>query len=234
MRFFSILFLILVSSVGHAEERCLEQHLKDAMTLNRARLGKYSALTQGASEEISHRLLGFEFVGLYPSVFLDWQAESYQKEGVSIICDELVSMSTVPEFVPKSTIDPEPLSKFVPLSPGDISAEIESAYENESFSGVTKAAQKWLAVANQTPSYHCLMRHFLDSIVRAANLAPLHVAQAQKLGETRSPADLSWEFIKMQLFGLSQMESIDELAAPIQAQGIPILCQDVPVIPPTL
>lgn len=234
MRFFSILFLILVSSVGHAEERCLEQHLKDAMMLNRARLEKYSVLTHGASEEISHRLLGFEFLGLFPSAFLDGQAESFQKEGISIVCDELVAMSTVPEFVPKSASVPEPLSRFVPLSPEDISAEIESAYEKESFSGVSKATQKWLAVANQAPSYHCLMRHFLDSIVRAANLAPLHIAQAQKLGETRSPANLSWEFIKMELFGLSQMESIDELAAPIQAQGIPILCQDVPVIPPTL
>jgi hypothetical protein len=234
MRFFSILFLILVSSVSHAEERCLEQHLKDAMLLNRTRLQKYSALTDGASEEISYRLLGFEFLGLFPGAFLDDQAESFQKEGISIVCDELVSMSTVHEFVPKTASDPEPLSTFHPLSAEQVSTEIESAYEAESFVGVTKAAQKWLAVANQSPSYHCLMRHFLDSIVRAANLAPLHVAQAKQVGETRSPADLSWEFIKMQLFGLSEMESIDELAAPIQAQGIPILCQDVPVIPPNL
>ena len=91
-----------------------------------------------------------------------------------------------------------------------------------------------LEALDASPRYHCLVRHFLNSILRAANLAPLHEDEAKARGLSASTTDLSWSFIEIQLFGLDELEKIDELAASIQAQGVPILCQDVPPIPPWL
>jgi hypothetical protein len=223
---------VLAATHAHAEEHCLSQHLKDAIRLNHSRFDKYSNLTHGESERISRRLMRFEKLGLLPAAFIDLQSRPLQKKGIPIICDELVSMSTVPEFSEQGPVPADPIELFHPINAHEIAQSIRDAYHAEGFDGVRRASQEWLRVTNQTPTYHCLVRHFLDSVVRAANLAPIHIEQSKPANESRASARLSWEFIEMQLFGLAEMEKIDELAAPLQAQGIPILCQDVPQIPP--
>jgi hypothetical protein len=48
----------------------------------------------------------------------------------------------------------------------------------------------------------------------------------------RSTAGLSRLVLRLHLFTLGDAAKLDALAAPIQARGIPILCQDVPPIAP--
>jgi hypothetical protein len=230
-----ILFLFIVGlSSAHAEENCLSRHLKNASVLNESRRAFYSELTQGLSEPISDRLIAFEKLALLPSAVLDGWASPFQSFGVPVLCDELISMSEVSPFAAQSPVPPDPISRFRPMRTDQVASSVREAYRVGGFSEVSRVAQEWVDVTKRTPSYHCLLRHFLESIVRAANLAPIHVTEAESLGLPVSSMGLSWAFIELQLAGLQEMENLDELAAPIQATGVPLLCQDVPVIPANL
>ncbi|MBI5203189.1 MAG: hypothetical protein HY925_16480 [Elusimicrobia bacterium] len=80
------------------------------------------------------------------------------------------------------------------------------------------------------PDYFCMTRHILESVRRAARLAPLHDTASRAKG-LESPYGVSRQFIKTQLLSLSQAWTLDEWAVPVQAKGVPILCRDVPPIP---
>ncbi|MCM2280349.1 MAG: hypothetical protein NDI61_00725 [Bdellovibrionaceae bacterium] len=67
--------------------------------------------------------------------------------------------------------------------------------------------------------------------MRSARLASRHAAAATALG-LPSSAPLSREFIEWQILGISVATDLDTDASSIQAQGVPILCQDVPPISP--
>ena len=53
---------LFASPVLRAEENCFRHHLQNAIVLNESRRPLYSALTNGASESISDRLILFESV----------------------------------------------------------------------------------------------------------------------------------------------------------------------------
>jgi hypothetical protein len=231
---FAISLTGLAPLLAHAQERCLSQHLKDAIQLNQSRLSRYSELTHGESEKVSRRLIRFEKLGLVPAAYIDFKSGLLQEKGISVICEDLASMTTVPEFSNQSSTPADPLSQFHPIDTREIAKSIRDAHIAHGFEGISRVTQEWLQIIHQTPGYHCLLRHFLDSILRTANLAPIQMAQGRKANLFFEPAHLSWQFIDLQLFGLGEIEKIDELAAPIQAQGIPILCQDVPQISPRL
>jgi len=69
------------------------------------------------------------------------------------------------------------------------------------------------------PHVFCMLRHFLESIRRAANMA------------TKENAAVTWDFITLHISYLDEALSLDRRALSIQARGIPIPCQDIPSIP---
>jgi hypothetical protein len=108
---------------------------------------------------------------------------------------------------------------------------IREALKKEGFEGAAKASEEALHELAAYPSYLCMARHVLESILRAATLAPEHAHKAKQLG-LASTEDLSKDFIKLQLFGLSASTQLDEESAPLQERGLAIVCQDVPKISP--
>ncbi|HLL48487.1 MAG TPA: hypothetical protein VK399_17425, partial [Longimicrobiaceae bacterium] len=88
-----------------------------------------------------------------------------------------------------------------------------------------------LAALEAVPCYHCMLRHLLESMLRVTSLAPTHAARAEAAG-MKSTAGLSRLVLRLHLFALVDAAKLDVVAAPIQARGIPILCQDVPPISP--
>ncbi|HEV2147105.1 MAG TPA: hypothetical protein VGR37_06865, partial [Longimicrobiaceae bacterium] len=105
------------------------------------------------------------------------------------------------------------------------------ALARDGFGGAAAALGAELAALEATPCCHCMLRHMLESMLRVATLAPVHAARAEEAG-MRSTAGLSRLLLRLHLLALSDAAKLDVLAAPIQARGIPILCQDVPPIPP--
>jgi hypothetical protein len=77
-----------------------------------------------------------------------------------------------------------------------------------------------------------MLRHLLGSALRISNQAPRYEAQARAARIRASPGAISRTMLDLHLRMLGEAARLDRAAAPLQAEGIPILCQDVPPIPP--
>ena len=133
--------------------------------------------------------------------------------------DEFASMSLAPAFTFHVESSPEPLSEFHAQNGGVIQNELYHAYISGGFTALNRI---------RTPStYHCMLRHILDSVLRASHLAPFQAERASRAG-LRSSDTLSWQLIESQLKALPYATELDKLTAPINARRIPMICQDVP------
>lgn len=213
-----------------AASDCFFRHLQDAVVLNRARFPLYSKLTGRGSEKLSQRLMMMEQLATPVARYFDWRARRYQKAGIPLLCDDFIDMSETPEFSPAYDGPAPRLEEFRPEDFRTTRRALKRASREGGFEGLKTAALRELERLQGTPEFHCMSRHILESIARAAALAPRYVEDARSLG-MKSPAGISRQFIDLQLFYLKEAAELDAMAAPIQASGVPILCQDVPPIP---
>jgi hypothetical protein len=216
---------------GDAQEsRCMERHLREAAALNRERMPLYDSLSGGRSRTISRRLIWTERLALPVAWYVDWRARAFQRAGIRIVCDDFVSMARTPAFRARAD-DPPPLSGFVPADARRIRRTVGRALDRGGFPAASEALAAELRRLEDTPRFHCMLRHLLESALRISNGAPLYAAQAEDLGLRASPVELSRTLLDLHLAMLGEGVSLDERAAPLQAEGIPMICQDVPPIP---
>jgi hypothetical protein len=210
-----------------------EEHLRDAIRINQERASLYSRLTGGASESISKWLLLSERCSLPFCKIPDRWAKPFLDAGIPIVKEEFMSMSGISNFQDRFPFEPASLSQFQSKRGNQISTSLLRAYRRSGFSGASVAAQDELNRLGEDRTFHSMLRHILESVIRVSNLAPLHEERRRKLFLADSTLPLSkWLFFSH--FGAFSFATwIDGIAAPLQAKGIPILFQDVPGIPPT-
>ena len=216
-------------SSGETSSFCFVRHLRDAIALNRSRRAAYSKMSDGASEKVSNLLILGERLALPGAFALELQAKKYEEAGIPILCEDFVAMSTVaPQDLVKDVATEIP--ELLALNPAKAwSDKIRDAYDHEGFEGASLQATSLLSELNSAPRFFCMARHILSSIVRLSNLAPIHDREA--LDRNLKSADkISRKLLFSHLQALSLSGKIDRAAAPIQAQGIPIVCGDVPEI----
>ena len=225
-----LLFLFFVSGVeARADQVCFAGHLRAAIALNSERKAIYSELSDGASDKVSRVLILGERIALPQAMFLELEARKYQRAGIPILCDEFASMSTVPPIsMTKAEVVPAPA--FMASDPAKIwSEQVRKAYDQDGFGGASASASQILEGLQSTPRFFCMARHLLSSIVRVANLAPVYERAALEKG-MKSPLGISRSLLMKHLSALSLSIKVDRPAAVVQAQGIPIVCGDVPEI----
>lgn len=210
---------------------CMEIHLHEAAHLNRQRMPLYSALTGGRSRGISRRLIRTERLAIPVAWYVDWRARHFLRAGIRVTCDDFVPMAHTPAFRERIA-DPPPLSAFAPSDPRRLRRTIDGAYRTGGFPAAGFAIEREIAQLQATPAFHCMTRHLLESALRISNQASVYEAQARERG-LRSPAGVSRLMLNLHLSTLGEAAKLDRRAAPLQAEGIPILCQDVPPIPRT-
>lgn len=210
---------------------CFRTHLREAIELNQERMPKYAALTGGASKSISRRLIWSERLALPPAWYVDRRAAKYLRAGIPVVCDEFVPMALTPEFRERSPVEPLPLADFRSPDTRRLRRAVETSFREGGFPAVSMAVERELHRLEETPTYHCMLRHLLESALRIANVAPVHAAEAAGI-DMPTPEGLSWLMIRLHLMTFEEAARLDRMAAPIQAEGIPILCQDVPPIAP--
>lgn len=223
----SVLFVLAAPSV--AEVGPFERHMRDALRLNKSRYHLYSALTSGASEKVSDMLIERAWLAQGAGRIYDTLTARYRRAGVPLGSEDLLDMSEAPAFGELMT-GPDPL--FLGLEPVDgraIVRGLKRAYEAGGFSALEERAEKEIARFAPRPRYHCMVRHLLESVRRVAHLAPKHDALARSKG-MKSCLGLSWRLVQLHFIVFSKAAEADELAAPIQAKGVPIIVQDVPAI----
>lgn len=227
MKHYLFLFiLIFQTAFAQESEGHFTKHVSDAFKINTERLELYSTLSNGKSEIISRKLLRMEALLLPFAKLMDKEAKIYQEAGIPLLQIELMPMDLAP--FKQKTITRYPL--FFPLNTEKINDELKEVLETDNFILVADKAEEFIQKLEGEKGTHCLVRHFLESIRRSANYAPYHLAQAEEEG-LKSPKKLIKNFIKLHLIGMKSAEKIDSLAFELQAQGLPILCQDVPFIP---
>lgn len=214
-----ILVTFLISSFSGAG--CFTSHLDEAIVLNTERLPLYSKLTDGKSEVVSNTLIKYEKLSKAPGMYLDFRAKKFQKKGIPILCEDFVPIKLVPGF--KSFEKPYPES--APQYPLDLERVVRDLRAAGDFETVASLAIDHIETLSKFPTYFCMTRHVLESIARSARLAPGFVLKDAGV------EGLAWKNIYLQFRGLSLSKRLDEMALPIQEMGVPILCNDVPLIP---
>jgi hypothetical protein len=233
---FASLSLSATLSLGHASVEfpssgaCITQHLKEAMVLNRERMPRYATLSNGRSNEIIRDLISLEQQMLIPSKILDRLARKYHQEGIPVFCQDMMPMHLTPDFESSYRDGAPALKDYITPSARHIKADLRRGLREGGFAGLDYQAMKWYRVYAQEPRFNCMIRHFLESTVRSARLAQKYDQYAQD-NKLNSPNRLMLRYLQLSFLSFSQAISLDRRAAPLQAQGIPILCQDVPHIP---
>lgn len=227
----SALFLFSILVSGSAWAGCFMDHLHEALELNAHRKPLYSSLSRGASEKVSEGLMAMERSMLWWNNHLasyeSWAAP-YEKEGIAILCDSYVSMSSVSSFAESFVGGPPPVAATV--SPRKVVKVLDLTTKATlgNWQGLKTSALAQIEALGDT-RLNCLSRHFLESIARIAAFAPVHEAQARKAGLS-NPTWIHRRMILGHLYYMSQVIRLDEAARPLQLKGLPILCQDIPLI----
>jgi len=224
------LLLLAASPVRAQESGCMARHLREAVRLNKERMPLYSELTGGRSRAISRRLIWAERFSMPVAWYVDWRARRFQRLGIPVVCADFEPMDRTPPFRPRID-DPPPLSAFAPADSRRIARTVERAYRAGGFAGAGAVLEGEIEALSRVPGFNCMTRHLLESALRISNGAERYAADAEARG-VDSPARLSRALLSMHLTTLGEAARLDRRAAPLQAEGVPIVCQDVPPIPP--
>jgi hypothetical protein len=204
-----------------------ERHLREALELNRRRAPLYADLTGGQSLPVSRGLIRTERFLLPVARWFDRRAEPYHLAGIPLLEEAFVSMDRTPEYLPYR----QPSSTRPLLRPhgGRIARQVRRGYRRKGFPGAAATLEHHLGLLAAEPSYHCMLRHLLESALRIALLAPEHDRLARERG-LRSPLWISSLLLRLHLWGCGSSVRLDARAAPLQARGIAMIGQDVPPV----
>jgi hypothetical protein len=216
-----------VSESSATATHCVSTHIREAITLNTERKPLYAKVSSNRSAAISTELMTMEWSMLASLPLIELPARAYQKKGIPILCLDVVSMSETPAFVER--LD-KPTSPFVPFDGLALSKSLMTTrlqYDERKLEEQLVAA---LAELETNRRFNCLARHFVESILRSVRLLPRYRAMSREQG-LAEPNTILGTYINSQIASLAVASGIDHHAAPLQSEGIPILCNDVPPIP---
>ena len=206
-----------------------EQHLREAIALNRERAPRYAALSARASRPISRGLIAAEYLLLPVARWFDRRAAPYHRAGIPLLEDLFVPMARAPAFG-SIHLERGDGPRVSGVRPAATRRRVSRAFREESFAGAASALADELSALADATHADCLVRHLLESALRLATLAPHHVARCAEQG-LPSPAPLLARLLRMHLWGLTPSAVLDRRARPLQLRGLPILAQDLPPIP---
>lgn len=196
--------------------------------MNERRAPVYAEWSDGASTDVSRRLIRSEKVALAAAWYVDRRARWFQRRGIPIGCAEFVSMALTPPLGDRP-LEPPAGAPGPPPDPDSLRSALMDAYGAGGFPAVAREADRMLEALDAWPRYHCMTRHLVESVWRVARLAPDHEAAAEDAGlpTTRGLSEL---LLRLHLAALPGGAALDAEAAPLQRRGSPILCRDVPPI----
>ncbi|WP_413293267.1 hypothetical protein ACLSU7_17945 [Bdellovibrio sp. HCB185ZH] len=238
MMAFSVLVLSLcvlsapvLSWAGAKDIRpCMTEHIREAMALNKQRKPLYMKLSQGKSQTVSDKLIWIERKLMLAVPFADVWAAPYQAAGIPIMCQDLIEMSETPQFLSRNPEGVDSLHNYRRPDIATIKSHLLELFRAKAYLEIAEYADSQIKDLEQKPRYNCMVRHILESIRRMAALTPIH-AQKARAKNMLSPESLSRTVLRTHILLLNDFAELDALAAPLQANALPILCQDVPYIP---
>jgi hypothetical protein len=209
------------------EQQCFSNHIREALELNSDRKEIYHQLTHGKSDAIYAELMAMEKLTLPFAKLVDKQAKIYHQHGIDLLCSEFMPMNE------KELIILAPHPKGSKFAWKKYYKSLSVALSRDDFESVRSHSLAALVELKTEPNYHCLLRHFFESIYRFAYFAPKRIQEAQKI-QIRSPKKMIKKLIRGHIMGLWFADRIDERSMPIQMRGIPMLCNELPPLLETI
>ncbi len=202
-------------------KQCFSNHIQQALQINSKRKKLYHKLSHGQSDLIYTELMTMERLTLKLARWIDQRAEVYHNHGMNLFCSE---------FLPMQEKD---LDTSIPENPGrefdwkKYQRPLTRALKANHFDEVRRLSLDALVELKDGPQFHCLSRHFFESIYRFAYFAPKRMTEAKAL-HLKSPKKMLKQIIQGHILGLWFVNHIDKKAMPLQMQGIPMLCHELP------
>lgn len=226
-----ILSALLISGFSaNAQRNCLSQHLTEAIELNEVRREIYAEMTQGKSKKVSNQLIRYEkFIhSILPLTGIEKAAKELQDQGIPMLCEDF--HAGLNPHAPVLQKDRPQLSDFKAFNHKKAKQLLAEQIEAGNLSGVYTQAVALIESASDEMRFHCMIRHVLESIARVAKQGIKYDEMAKEKGLTEKPSELTLKILKYEIKTLYGSAQLDEKAALFQAQGVPILCHDLPVI----
>lgn len=208
------------------------RHVDEAMILNQSRSSVYQEVSGGKSRVVSEAMISFERALSRSASLADALALPLNLSGIPILCADLISMSKTPPLRFSYEQGAPSLSQFHLPDLQSIKAALNVALMDEDFNSLVNLSNRYIHELEHEPRFNCMVRHFLESIRRMAGLAPQYQLMAKSKLGAKTAKFISKNVINGHIKGLDEAAHIDLLAAPLQAQNLPIVCQDIPHIPP--
>lgn len=208
-----------------------EEHLRDAIRINRERRPLYSSLTGGQSLSVSNILILSEQLSIPFAIFTDLCSIPFRNQGIRIVELEFISMDRIPPFSEKLPFPAPSLNAFVESRPGKLILKLLKQGWRNGWSGLADALRIELHHLETNPGFHLMLKHILESMLRIAVLAPTHQRKCLEAGMRLTTKPLSGYLFLSHLLAIPFATWLDRKTAPLLASGVPILYQDVPAIP---
>lgn len=206
-----------------------EEHIREAIAVNRERAALYARATDGASNGVFRRFIVMQHVVLPFARWFDWRARRYEAAGVPLLSSIFESMSKVPEIC-LTAGEKQGDDGWSPDTRA-MRRALLAAFRDGGFGGAAKRADDELRLLAARPWRDCMLRHQLESIVRLCTVGPDNIRDAIARGLS-SPEPLLRRLLYFHLRGVSGSLFLDRPALPLQRKGIPILERDLPVVSP--
>lgn len=237
--YFSISILILISAIGFvsanalSEEFCFRDHLQEAITLNTQRRSMYSQLTSGRSEAISNQLIRMEKTSLLltylPMNNFDHKLADFKKYNIDVTCEAFVSMKTVTDF--NSTFTTGLPNADTAVANSDlIISKLEGLVSAQDTVLLKSLLLNIIQSLKVEPRLNCMTTHVLDSMARIVSLYPHWANQITVENDQIKFQKIISNLLTNHLRSIKYTAQLDQKARPLQLAGLPIICQDVPVI----
>ena len=165
---------------------------------------------------------------LMKSKKFDRRARAFQQIGIPLMCEDFVDMAETPDYINKTTEILESYLKTAKPNSKQLKETLRSKLKL-GYLPLKKHLEIELRFLEANKSYDCLLRHLVESLLRTADLAPRYLSKTN--GKDKKKLDkLITKYLRLQIFGIGQAIFIDKKARPLQAEGVPILCNDVPAV----
>ena len=220
-------------SVRAESDQCFREHLKEAIELNRERTSFYSQLTNGQSEKISEKLIQLESGALAltytPISNFDHEFKKILPESnVSPMCEVFISMKSVPQ--PQKQFLSTQSIQNLDFKHESLKSELDQALKKNEIKTVYDLGKKALENLSVDHRTFCMSRHLIESMTRTAGLYFSWKNQVSTENQSTLMKKTK-QLLNAHRLALGAVNKLDRDAIAIQMQGVPIICQDVPVIP---
>lgn len=221
------------NSQKNVAEKPFTHHVKEAISINKARSEFYAMASNGQTKGLSKLYTSFEYCLLPLAAIFDKWAQRLNKRGVPAMQNDFVSMAGIParETAPRHTgaFDRQGALAFDNLLHA-FQRQVYAAASRKDFLKVQLLAIDALnglkKLAMQNNCNVSLSIHLVESVGLAARNADLLSRQHQKKADNFYRA-----FIILQAAGVRMFSKLDIKAQPFHMQGIGIITNDLPAIP---